>query len=119
MPFILTKLNHRNRKKSITSTKEFQIINDARPAGEKSQFISNDVTNADTTLHAPLSRNNVLSVMAYFSFPKINAIKIKDKPIPPHPYISRAQANEPGLAIVNTGSTIEVSGGKLFARYGM
>jgi hypothetical protein len=47
---------------SMNSTSKFQIINAAKPAGEKSQFMSMEVISAEATLQSPFARNSIFSV---------------------------------------------------------
>lgn len=100
----------------MTKTNAFHTTRAVKPAGENSQFISKEVNKAVVTLEIPLARNSIFRVLASFPSLKIRAMNIKDNPIPPQPYISSAQANEPGLAIVKTGRIVAVSGGLLVAR---
>jgi len=103
---------------SMNSTSKFQIINAAKPAGENSQFMSMEVINAEATLQIPLVRKIIFSVRSSFMFSKMKAIKMNESPMPPQPYISSAQANEPGLAMLKTANTVAVSGGLFAAKYG-
>jgi len=106
------------RNISITITSVFHIIKAVSPAGENSHFMFMEVINAEITLELPFTKKSILRIFSYLAVPKIKAIKINERPIPPQPYISSAQAKEPGFAIVKTGNTYAVSGGLLTARYG-
>lgn len=103
---------------SITKTSIFQTIRAAKPNGEKSHSIFTDVSKAEATLETPLSQNSNFRVGSYLPFSKINAIKMNDRPIPPQPYISNAQANEPGFDIVNATRIFCASGALVDAKYG-
>ncbi len=90
------------------------MIKEANPAGENSHLMLAEVIKAANTLHNPFMTKSHFRIRSDLLLPKINAIKMNDNPTPPQPYISSAQANEPGLAMLKTARTVAVSGG-LFA----
>lgn len=94
---------------SIVITSKFQKTREANPAGVNSQFMFIEVIKAPAMLQIPLLQKSIFKTLSFLDLPKSDAINRNDKPIPPQPYISNAQANEPGLAMEKTGKMEDAS----------